>query len=239
MRLTVAGEMPSSAAICLPVRRYPTQSSPPARQRPAALAGANGVAANCDRSAQPGPHADSDQPTCERSAGRRPRFGNGRSRLPALDLPHNPLSTTRREPGILMHVHPVLSFGTLKLRQLQFPRSEPDGQPIESSQLERFPPATGLSPLIPAKAGIQSLERTGSPPSRGRAGESESTQLGNALVERTGGEIAGAVALDARDEIDFPGQIFAHRARGVAGALVGLEPDVDGSSAICGSVESG
>ena len=44
-------------------------------------------------------------------------------------------------------------------------------------QLGRFPPVTGLSPLIPAKAGIQSLERTGSPPSRGRAGESESTQL--------------------------------------------------------------
>jgi hypothetical protein len=26
---------------------------------------------------------------------------------PLSTLPHNPLSTARREPGILMHVHPV------------------------------------------------------------------------------------------------------------------------------------
>ena len=32
----------------------------------------------------------------------------GLRRLPAPDLPHNPLSTRRREPGILMDVHPVL-----------------------------------------------------------------------------------------------------------------------------------
>jgi hypothetical protein len=36
--------------------------------------------------------------------------GNCPRRLPALDQPHNPLSTTRREPGILVHVHPVLSL---------------------------------------------------------------------------------------------------------------------------------
>jgi hypothetical protein len=36
-------------------------------------------------------------------------------RLPALDLQYNPLSTARRQPGILMHVHPVLPW-TLKLQ---------------------------------------------------------------------------------------------------------------------------
>src|SRR6516164_4317026 len=43
-------------------------------------------------------------------------------------------STARRQPGILMHVHPVLPWN-LKLQQPQLPRSEPDGQPTESSQL--------------------------------------------------------------------------------------------------------
>jgi hypothetical protein len=33
-----------------------------------------------------------------------------------------------------MHVHPVLPWN-LKLQQPQLPRSEPDGQPTESSQL--------------------------------------------------------------------------------------------------------
>src|SRR5262249_61523783 len=60
----------------------------------------------------------------------------GLRRLPALDLQYNPLSTARRQPGILMHVHPVLRW-TLKLQQPQLPRSEPDGQPTESPQLGR------------------------------------------------------------------------------------------------------
>src|SRR6266513_1028475 len=63
-------------------------------------------------------------------------FGNGLRRLPARDLPYNALSTARRQPGILMHVHPVLPWN-LKLQQPQLPRSEPDGQPTESSQLAR------------------------------------------------------------------------------------------------------
>ena len=73
------------------------------------------------------------------TAANRPRadacgFGDGLRRLPALDLPYNPLSTARRQPGIFMHVHPVLPRNP-KLRQPQLPRSEPDGQPNESSQL--------------------------------------------------------------------------------------------------------
>src|SRR5262249_47644871 len=62
---------------------------------------------------------------------------DGLRRLPALDLQYNPLSTARRQPGILMHVHPVLRWN-LKLQQPQLPRSEPDGQPTESSQLGRY-----------------------------------------------------------------------------------------------------
>src|SRR6266545_6810367 len=61
-------------------------------------------------------------------------FGNGLRRLSARDLPYNALSTARRQPGILMHVHPVLRWN-LKLQQPQLPRPEPDGQPTESSQL--------------------------------------------------------------------------------------------------------
>ena len=64
-------------------------------------------------------------------------FGNGLRRLSARDLPYNALSTARRQPGILMHVHPVLPWN-LKLQQPQLPRSEPDGQPTESSQLDRL-----------------------------------------------------------------------------------------------------
>src|SRR5947209_4501436 len=60
-------------------------------------------------------------------------FGNGLRRLPALDLPYNPLSTARREPGILVHVHPVLPR-IAEASQLQLPRSGPGGQPNESSQ---------------------------------------------------------------------------------------------------------
>src|SRR5437870_10936276 len=64
-------------------------------------------------------------------------FGNGLRRLSARDLPYNALSTARRQPGILMHVHPVLPWN-LKLQQPQLPRSEPDEQPTESSQLARL-----------------------------------------------------------------------------------------------------
>src|SRR3954447_15998113 len=60
---------------------------------------------------------------------------DGRRRL-SLDHhpPHQFGSTVRREPGILMNVHPVLR-GDADASQLQLPRSEPVGQPNESSQL--------------------------------------------------------------------------------------------------------
>src|SRR5215471_5022518 len=59
---------------------------------------------------------------------------DGLRRLPALDLPYNPLSTARREPGILVHVHPVLPR-IAEASHLQLPRPGPGGQPNESSQL--------------------------------------------------------------------------------------------------------
>jgi hypothetical protein len=50
-------------------------------------------------------------------------------------------SRPRREPGILMHVHPV-SPRNLKLQQPQLPRSKPDGQPTESSKLANNAPSS-------------------------------------------------------------------------------------------------
>jgi hypothetical protein len=54
-----------------------------------------------------------------------------------------------------MHVHPVLPWN-LKLQQPQLPRSEPDEQPNESSQVEhlRFGPETGLGQFDDAWRGI-------------------------------------------------------------------------------------
>jgi hypothetical protein len=46
-------------------------------------------------------------------------FRNGPRRLPAHHLSNNSFSTNRRQPGILMDVHPVLR-GTLKFRNLSF-----------------------------------------------------------------------------------------------------------------------
>jgi len=70
---------------------------------------------------------------------RRPRADacgscGGLRRLPASHRHNHPLSTKRRQSGILVNVHPVLRE-SLKLRQLQLPRLGPDGQPNETSQL--------------------------------------------------------------------------------------------------------
>jgi hypothetical protein len=57
---------------------------------------------------------------------RRPRanpngFRNGLRGLPAQSLAHQPLSTARRQTGILVNVHPVPSPKKLKSRNLIFP----------------------------------------------------------------------------------------------------------------------
>src|SRR6201987_83715 len=85
-------------------------------------------------------------------------FGDGLRRLPALHLPNNPLSTARREPGILMHVHPV-SPRNLKLQQPQLPRSKPDGQPTESSKLSRACTHKFAMSALPRKADIGRHDR--------------------------------------------------------------------------------
>jgi hypothetical protein len=64
-------------------------------------------------------------------------FADGLRRLTAHNLPYNSLSTVRGQTGILVHVHPVLPWN-LKSQQPQLPRSEPDGQPTESSHLARI-----------------------------------------------------------------------------------------------------
>src|SRR4249919_3380045 len=64
-------------------------------------------------------------------------FADGFRRLPTRNLPYNSLSTVRGQTGILVHVHPVLPWN-LKSQQPQLPRSEPDGQPTESSHLARI-----------------------------------------------------------------------------------------------------
>jgi hypothetical protein len=56
----------------------------------------------------------------------------GLRRLPALHLPNQSLSTHRRQTGILVKVHPVLSSDS-EASQPQPPRSGPNAQPIESS----------------------------------------------------------------------------------------------------------
>ena len=66
-------------------------------------------------------------------------LAEGLRRLPALNnAAHHHLSTCRREPGILMNVHSVPPRWP-KPQQLQLPRSEPNGQPIETSHLVTLP----------------------------------------------------------------------------------------------------
>src|SRR5690606_18190384 len=67
---------------------------------------------------------------------------HGAARLPLLQHAPDKLGPTqRRQAGILMHVHSA-PRRSLKCRQLQLPRSGPDGQPIERSHLAR-PAAPG------------------------------------------------------------------------------------------------
>jgi hypothetical protein len=65
------------------------------------------------------------------------RQTDGLRRLTAHNLPYNSLSTVRGQTGILVHVHPALPWNP-KSQQPQLPRSEPDGQPTESSHLDRL-----------------------------------------------------------------------------------------------------
>ena len=77
---------------------------------------------------------DIDQPS---SNGPGRRDSASAKAAPARNLPHNLLSTTQRQTAV-MHVHLVLTWN-LQLRQPQLPRSEPDGQPIDSPHLAKVP----------------------------------------------------------------------------------------------------
>src|SRR5450755_3605330 len=61
-------------------------------------------------------------------------FRYGLRRPPACIEFYDPLSTARCRAGILVNVHPVLPRAS-EVSQPQLPRSEPDGQPVESSLL--------------------------------------------------------------------------------------------------------
>src|SRR5215212_4509370 len=88
----------------------------------------------------------------------------GLRRLPAQHLHHNPLSTERRQTGILMDVHPVLR-GIAEASQLQLPRLGPDGQPIESSHLAQDSPSGKSAPRRPLSPGWASAGPHSSRPS--------------------------------------------------------------------------
>src|SRR6202521_6262360 len=68
----------------------------------------------------------------------------GLRRLSACHLHDDSLSTNRRQAGIVVDVHPVLLWNT-EASQPKLPRSGPDEQPMESSQLaaERQAERTG------------------------------------------------------------------------------------------------
>src|SRR6476661_10739731 len=93
---------------------------------------------------------------CERSERRRLRLRRRPGRLTTHNLPYNSLSTVRGQTGILVHVHPVLPWN-LKSQQPQLPRSEPDGQPTESSHLgpDLGAPVVAFIGLLRARGGLE------------------------------------------------------------------------------------
>src|SRR3954453_2852101 len=138
MRLIVAGERPTAAAICWPVQRWRRRAS-----AVATVAGGVGLWRGWGRGARwcgPLTPLEARPPPLEARHPLAHRFDgyaeSGRDGLHRLSLDHHPPhqfgSTVRRQPGILMNVHPVLR-GDAEASQLQLPRSEPDGQPNESS----------------------------------------------------------------------------------------------------------
>jgi len=148
MRLTVAGDTPTSRAI-LAGKAQPAQGSDPfgalrwrwpietARARRAILQACQALGFEASQPFARGARADA----CGSCGGLR--------RLPAQQSPNKMFSTKRRQAGILVDVHPIPPR-TLKLRKPQLPRNGSDGQPIESSHLApqaRCPPLPLSWPL--------------------------------------------------------------------------------------------
>jgi hypothetical protein len=65
------------------------------------------VAETSDPTTRPIFHGEIDRPLPNGTRADACGFRDDRRRLPALDHPYNPLSTARRELGIIVHVHPV------------------------------------------------------------------------------------------------------------------------------------
>ena len=158
MRLTVAGETPTSAAICLPVQRWRRSAS--TCSTTAAGVGRRRRCGREERSCKPANAfgAEARHPFAHRPRADACGSCGGLRRLPA----QRPARTIRSRPSGVRRAFLWMfirsSEESLKLRNLQLPRSGPDGQPIESSQrpvhrfMERRPaPSLCLAAYVPAR----------------------------------------------------------------------------------------
>lgn len=157
-RLTVAGETPTSLAMCFRDLRSRRRAS--IRAKTCGGVGRYRRRGRELRSCRPAkPRLDSAQPTCAPYAGKRLRLVRAACGI----CPRSTSATTRSRPcGVsLMDVHSVLRV-SLKLQQLRLPRSGPNEQPIETSHLGRAtgkaPRKRGFAMLMPA-ADINNTER--------------------------------------------------------------------------------
>ncbi len=139
MRLTVAGETPISAAICLPVQRWRRSATIRSTIVSAASACAADAAARSGPPGRPALRPRSARPTCAPSWRQTPTavataFGVCPLPAPAAPSPLDYAASDGHSCG--------RSSGPPRnpeASQLQLPRSGPDGQPIESSHLARKP----------------------------------------------------------------------------------------------------
>jgi hypothetical protein len=154
-QLTVARETPTCTAICLLVQRGRRSRSISTTATAGVTDGAD--AGMSDPATRPILHGDIDQPTSERSAGITPAASATASGVCPLSTSCTIRSRPAwREPGILVHVHPVLPR-IAEASQLQLPRSGPGGQPNESSQLaQRYRGCTAGSDLNSVSLGARS-----------------------------------------------------------------------------------
>jgi hypothetical protein len=106
-QLTVARETPTCTAICLLVQRGRRSRSISTTATAGVTDGAD--AGMSDPATRPILHGDIDQPTSERSAGITPAASATASGVCPLSTSCTIRSRPAwREPGILVHVHPVL-----------------------------------------------------------------------------------------------------------------------------------
>ena len=160
MRLTVAGETPASAAICLPVQRWRRRASTCATT--AAGVGRRRRCGREERSFSPARPSASKRATHLRTvrgqtpAARAAAFGV----CPLRTCAHNPLSTKRRQTGILVDVHPVLRE-SLKRRNSSFLAQDRMDNLLKERQLME---QIDYNLLFGGLSGCRSMMRSGTPP---------------------------------------------------------------------------